>query len=176
MTITGPRQQYIHFSEPYNYIDAQFAASKASGITTIAGLKGKTICVGEATTYQEWIQGLLNLGTYQPKLPPPSRKFTTQSSDIGCAEAWQAGRNDAQGWLTASYTIDQAIKQGLPVVKLGQPVWAAPLAVAAIKSGPNPTTMIALVNKVLTGLYNSGQLGKWCEKWFGFNSTIPVKN
>ena len=47
MTITSPRQKVLDFSPPYYYTPAQMAASTASGITTLDGLAGKTICSGE---------------------------------------------------------------------------------------------------------------------------------
>ena len=172
MTITGKRQAYIAFSKPYNFISAQFAASKASGITSIDQIAGKTVCVGTGTTYQLWLGGQLDLGTYNPKTQPPANvKVITNEVETVCAEAWKAGRNDAQAWLTAGYTVDDAIKAGLPVVKVGDPVFQAPLAAAADKNGPDPTSLIAEVNKVIATMQGNGTLSADCIKWFGFDST-----
>jgi polar amino acid transport system substrate-binding protein len=55
MTITAERSKTFDFSPPYYYTPAQIAASKKSGITDLAGLAGKTICAGEATTYWTWL-------------------------------------------------------------------------------------------------------------------------
>ena len=75
MTITTPRQKVLDFSAPYYYTPAQMAASTASGITTLDGLAGKTICAGEATTYYDWLTGALDLGTYTPtQAAPPVRR------------------------------------------------------------------------------------------------------
>lgn len=172
MTVTGKRQVAIAFSNPYNFISAQFAASKASGITSIDQIAGKTVCAGSGTTYQLWLQGQLDLGTYNPKNSPPSNvKVITNEVETVCAEAWKAGRNDSQAWLTAAYTVDDSIKAGLPVVKVGAPVFQAPLAAAADKSGPDPTTLIAEVNKVIATMQKDGTLSADCTKWFGFDST-----
>ena len=43
MTITADRQKVFDFSPPYYFTPAQMTASKASGITSIAGLAGKKI-------------------------------------------------------------------------------------------------------------------------------------
>ncbi len=63
MTVTTPREKILAFSTPYYYTPAQMAASTASGITTYDGLAGKTICVGAATTYFDWLNGQLDLGS-----------------------------------------------------------------------------------------------------------------
>ena len=55
--------EVLDFSPPYYYTPAQMTASKASGITTLDGLAGKSICAGEATTYLDWLSGKkLDLG------------------------------------------------------------------------------------------------------------------
>jgi polar amino acid transport system substrate-binding protein len=53
MTITKPREEVLVFSEPYYYTPAQMAATVDSGITTLDGLAGKTVCAATATTYEE---------------------------------------------------------------------------------------------------------------------------
>ena len=60
MTITKQRLANLDFTEPYYFTPAQMAATTASGITTLEGLAGKTVCVGEATTYFQWINGKLS--------------------------------------------------------------------------------------------------------------------
>jgi polar amino acid transport system substrate-binding protein len=172
MTITTPREKVLAFSKPYYYTPAQMAASVASGITTLDGLAGKTICAGEATTYYDWLMGTLDLGTYTPKnKAPQGSTATTLSTDRLCAEAWKAGRNDFQGWLSSSTTVDQAVKDGLPMVKVGDPVYFEPLGVAFDKSGPDPTAMVAAVNKILDEMRADGTLKTLSEKWFGIDLT-----
>ena len=51
--------------------------ARASGITTLDGLAGKTICAGEGTTYDDWLKGTLDFGTAvtpRPRRPPASRR------------------------------------------------------------------------------------------------------
>ena len=114
-------------------------ASKASGITTLDGLAGKVICAGAATTYLDWLQGKkLDFGTLSPTTTPPAGITTKQlKTDAECPQTWGAGRNDFQGWLSSSTTVDGAIAAGLPVVKVGDPVYFEPLAIAVDKSGPS---------------------------------------
>ena len=174
MTITTPREKVLAFSKPYYYTPAQMAASKASGITTLDGLAGKTICVGEATTYFDWMSGTLDLGSYTPATKPPAgSKATTLSTDRLCAETWKSGRKDFEGWLSSITTVDAAVKDGLPLIKVGDPVYSEPLGVAFDKSGPDPTDMVARVNQILDDMRADGTLAGFSTKWFGTDLTVP---
>jgi polar amino acid transport system substrate-binding protein len=172
MTITSPRQEVLAFSEPYYYTPAQMAARTDTGITTLDGLAGKVICVAEATTYLDWISGTLDFGTESPETAPPAgATATTQSTDRLCAEAWKAGRKDADGWLSSSTTVQAAIDEGLPVVAVGDPVFYEPLAVAFDKSGADPTDMVTRVDEILAEMRADGTLSGFSEKWFGLDLT-----
>jgi polar amino acid transport system substrate-binding protein len=174
MTITTPREKVLAFSKPYYYTPAQIAASTASGINTLDGLAGKTICVGEATTYFDWMSGTLDLGSYTPtEGPPEGSKVTTLSTDRLCAENWKAGRTDFEGWLSSSTTVDSAVTEGLPLVKVGDPVFYEPLGVAFDKSGPDPASIVEKVNKILDEMRDDGTLKGLSEKWFeGLDLTV----
>jgi polar amino acid transport system substrate-binding protein len=172
MTITTPREEVLAFSNPYYYTPAQMAASTASGITTLEGLAGKTICAGAATTYYDWLTGALDLGSYTPQnSAPEGSTATTLDTDRLCAEAWKAGRQDFEGWLSSSTTVDQAVKEGLPLVTVGDPVYFEPLGVAFDKSGPDPTDMVERVNTILDEMRADGTLKAMSEKWFGLDLT-----
>jgi polar amino acid transport system substrate-binding protein len=172
MTITAPREKVLAFSKPYYFTPAQMAASTASGITTLDGLAGKKICVGEATTYFDWLSGTLDLGTYTPTTKPPAgSEATTLSTDRLCAETWKAGRKDFDGWLTSSTTVEGALTDGLPLVKVGDPVFFEPLGVAFDKSGPDPTDMVARVDQILADMRADGTLPGFSAKWFGTDLT-----
>jgi len=175
MTVTSPRQKVLDFSPPYYYTPAQMAASTASGITTLDGLAGKTICVGDATTYLDWLNGTLDFGTESPRTKAPAgATATTLSTDRLCAEAWKAGRTEFQGWLSSATTVDQAIADGLPLIKVGDPVFSEPLAVALDKSGPVPTDFMSKVDEIVTAMHADGTLTKFSQKWFGIDLTLKL--
>ena len=172
MTVTSPRQEVLDFSDPYYYTPAQMAASTASGITTLDGLAGKTVCVGSATTYLDWLNGTLDFGTESPTTTPPAgATATTLDTDRLCAETWKAGRTDFEGWLSSSTTVEQAIADGLPLVKVGDPVFFEPLAVAFDKAGPDASDMVTRVNQILTEMRDDGTLAAMSQKWFGLDLT-----
>ena len=137
MTITVPRQAVLDFSPPYYYTPAQMAATTKSGITTLDGLAGKTVCVGSATTYQDWLEGKLRAcRSARCATPPGGVKVQTLDTDQACAQAIAAGRQDAEGLLSASTAIDSTIGNKTPIVKVGTPVFVEQLAVSVDKKGP----------------------------------------
>jgi polar amino acid transport system substrate-binding protein len=167
MTITEPRQKVLDFSPPYYFTPAQMAATTASGITTLDGLAGKTVCVGSATTYQDWLEGKLQSVSLGPVLTPPAGvKVQTLDTDQACAQAIAAGRKDAEGFLSASTVIDQAITNKTPIVKVGTPVFVEQLAVSADKSGPPTADFMAAVDKIITDMHADGTLTAMSQKWF----------
>ncbi len=172
MTITSPREKVLAFSHPYYYTPAQLAASTASGITTLDGLAGKTVCVGDATTYLDWLNGTLDFGTESPQTTPPAGAVaTTLSTDRLCAEAWKAGRTEFEGWLSSATTVDAAIADGLPLVKVGDPVFSEPLAVAVDKGGADPTDFVVKLNEVVDAMHADGTMSAFSMTWFGIDLT-----
>lgn len=174
MTITTPREKVLAFSEPYYYTPAQMAVLEGSGITAVDQLAGKSICVGAATTYLDWLQGSLDFGTKSPETDAPADvNAVTLDTDRLCAESWRSGRTDFEGWLSSSTTVQQAIDDGLPVEKVGDPVFYEPLAVAFDRSGADPAAMVERVNEILEEMRADGTLSQLSEKWFGTDLTTP---
>lgn len=175
MTITSAREEVIAFTKPYYYTPAQIAVLPDSGITSLDGLAGKVICVGSATTYQDWLEGTLDFGSESPQTEPPDgATATTLATDRNCAESWQAGRRDFDGWLSSATTVQGAIDAGLPVMAVGDPVFNEPLAVAFDKAGADPTSMVAEVNKILDEMRSDGTLAGLSNTWFGEDLTVKV--
>ena len=78
MTITVPRQGV--------FTPAQMTATTASGITSLDGLAGKTVCVGSATTYEDWLKGQLqSVSTGAVATAPAGVKVQSLSTDQDCA-------------------------------------------------------------------------------------------
>lgn len=172
MTITVDRLKALDFSPPYYYTPAQMAASVHSGITTLDGLAGKKICSGEGTTYDQWLNGTLDYGTGEDLGKPPAGiSTTTLPTDTDCADQWKAGRFDFDGWLTSQTVVDGAIAAGLPLVKVGDPVYYEPLAVAADKSGPSTTDFSPILKKIVDEMHADGFLSTASQKWFGADFT-----
>ena len=129
---------------------------------------GKTICAGASTTYLDWLQGKkLDFGTLSPTTAPPAGiKTVSLKTDALCPQTWAAGRNDFQGWLSSSTTVDGAIAANLPVVKVGAPVYFEPLAVAVDKAGPADTDFMPVLKSIVDAMHADGTLTQLSQKWF----------
>jgi polar amino acid transport system substrate-binding protein len=176
MTITVDRAKVLDFSPPYYYTPAQMAASTHSGITTLDGLAGKTICSGEGTTYDQWLNGTLDYGTGEDLGKPPAGiKTTTLPTDTDCPDQWKSKRYDFDGWLSSITTVDGAVAAGLPVVKVGDPVFFEPLAVAVDKKGPADTDFLPILSRIIDDMHSDGTLTAFSQKSFNADYTVAAK-
>jgi polar amino acid transport system substrate-binding protein len=168
VTITEARQAKLDFTEPYYFTPAQVAATQASGITDLAGLAGKTVCVGEATTYFDWVQGTLKLAgdVPEPAAVPAGLKVTTLPTDANCIESVASGRTDFEAILSSSTTIAGAIKGGAKIVNVGEPVFYEALAVATDKGGPPHAALQAELDRIIGEMHADGTLTAFSQKWF----------
>ncbi len=167
ITITEARKDVLDFTEPYYFTPAQLAASEESGITTIDGFAGETICVGAATTYLDWINGDLALGDGStPADVPEGVEAAALETDALCAESIAAGRDEFTGWLSSSTTVQQAINDEVPIVTVGDPVFFEPLAVATDKSGPEHAQLQAALAQIVADMHADGTLTELSEKWY----------
>ena len=173
MTITAERKGVLAFSTPYYYTPAQMAATVASGITTLDGLAGKTVCVGESTTYGDWLNGALNLvDAPTPATPPANVTVTTLPTDANCAESVQSGRTDFEGFLSSATVIEQTIGEGIAVVAVGDPVFYEPLAVAIDLGGPEYQSLLTEIDRILQEMRDDGTLTSLSNNWFGIDLTV----
>jgi len=167
VTITEKRLANLDFTSPYYYTPAQMTATTASGITTLDGLAGKTVCVGDATTYFQWISGTLKLGDGSTLAPVPAgMKSTTLKTDQDCALSAKSGRHDFEGWLSSSTTVAAGITGGAPMVVVGAPVFYEPLAVATDKAGPAHAELQAALDQIIKDMHADGTLAASSKKWF----------
>lgn len=175
MTITSPREEVIDFSVPYYFTPAQVAARADLGYTSVEELAGQTICVGAATTYLDWFNGDLDLGSLTPDVSPPEGSVVvSRETDRDCANEWGAGRQDFEGWITAAPTVQQAVADGLPLVAVGDPIFYEPLAVAFDKSVEDNDSLVEAVSAAITAMHEDGTLTALSEKWYGEDLTKQV--
>jgi polar amino acid transport system substrate-binding protein len=170
MTITTDRQKILDFSVPYYYTPAVIAVRADSGITDLAGLEGKALCAGAATTYEAWLNNdMAGLGLPDASIYQKAPKVTVVplETDQECAQAIAAGREDFIGYVTSETVVDANIAQGYPVVKLGGPVYSEDLAASFDKKSTLPTDSLrAEVDKLFTAMHSDGRLSQLSQKWF----------
>lgn len=183
MTVTTARQKILEFaSPPYYYTPAQFAAVDGSGIETLDDLLGATVCVGASTTYESWLLGdMEGLGlpaaSFYVDAPPADVSIIPLTVDNDCAQQILAGRHEFQVFLTSNTVVEAAITEGVPVYKVGTPVFSENLAVAFDKNASkNVSSLVERVSGIIADMHEDGTLSELSMKWFGEDLTSdPTK-
>jgi polar amino acid transport system substrate-binding protein len=169
MTITTERQKALDFTTPYYYTPAVVAAAADAGITSLDDLSGQAVCVGTATTYETWLSGG-DLGFPATSIyaePPPDVTVVSLETDQECPQAIAAGRTDFVAYVTSETVVDANLAAGMPVVKVGSPVYSEDLAVAIDKSHTLPiASLLAEVDKIVQAMHADGTLSQFSTKWF----------
>jgi len=169
VTITEDRREVLDFTEPYYYTPAQMATTEGTEISAIEDFAGTTVCVAEATTYLDWIDGTLTLPEDAGEVtePPAGITATTLPTDINCAEAWQAGRSEFDGWISSITTVEAAIEEDYPVTAIGDPIFFEPLAVAFDKAVEDNDSLVEAVDQIIGEMHEDGTLTALSEEWYG---------
>lgn len=172
MTVTTARQQALDFADPpYYYTPAQFAAADNSGIETLADINGKPVCVGVSTTYETWLNGAAaDLGLPAESFyanPPTDVTIVPLPTDAECPQSIQAGRQDFQVFLTSNTVVQAAIDGGVPIHRVGSPVFSENLAAAFDKSSElDNTSAVQRVGEIIQEMHDDGTLRELSLKWF----------
>jgi polar amino acid transport system substrate-binding protein len=176
MTITNMRTKVLTFTVPYYYDYAEVAVKKGSGISTLADLAGKGVCVESTSTSEDWLKGNLDLPAADVFVQPPANvKEVPVNPGQNCASATGFG-TDFIAFVDASYVIDSDIAKGAPIVKLGGPVYRESLAAAVDNSSSLPTdSFVAELNKIITAMHSDGTLTKLSIQDNGVDYTQPLK-
>ncbi len=169
MTITPEREKVLYFSTPYYYTPAQFAVAKDSPIQSVDEFSGKTVCVGAGTTYESYLNGNLTLEGEKVIKQVTGAKVFTYETDQECIQGIQAGRKDYDGVLTAQPTVQDAIKSGVGLRMVGDPVYYEDLAAAFDKNVPNSQGFVDAVSKAIQDMHADGTLTKFAMKWYGID-------
>jgi polar amino acid transport system substrate-binding protein len=174
MTIKPARQKVLDFSVPYYYTPAVVAVKADSTFKSLDDLAGQALCVGSATTYEDWLNGKLDIRPEDIYAKPPANvTVVSLETDQECAQAITAGRQDFVGYVTSGTVVDQNIAAGMPVKKLGEPVFSENLAASFDKSSSLPTDSLrAEVDKLFTAMHSDGRLADLSNKWFKADLTV----
>ncbi len=169
MTILITRQKVLYFSTPYYYIPAVIAVRFDSNITSIQDLTGKGLCVASATVYESWLNdwGLeLPISSIYSQ-PPSNIQVVSLVTDQECAYALAIDNNDFVGYITSESVVDANISAGLPVRKLGTPIFSEDLAVAIDKFGSlDSVSLLNELNKIIEAMHRDGTLSSLSVQWF----------
>jgi polar amino acid transport system substrate-binding protein len=173
MTPTVARREVLDFPAIYYYTPAALAVhADNQDIATPADASGKTIGVGVATTYENYLKGDLVIDA--EGAPPfdyliADANIRTYDTDLLALDDLRLGdgvRLDAA--LTALPTIMEAVDKGYPIKVVGDPVFLEPLSVAIDKGDPELGAKLA---EIVSAMRDDGTLSELSMKWYGADLT-----
>ncbi len=130
--------------------------------TSLDDLAGKTVCMGEATTYLDWFNGDARLrhgdagARSRPRAPWPRRCRPTATAP----SRGQPAATTSRAGCRSSTTVQAAIAEGMPVVAVGDPVFYEPLAVAFDKNVEDNDSLVAAVDAIIGEMHADGTLSR----------------
>lgn len=180
MTITDARAEVVDFSSPYYYTPALFGVHKANtSIKKLDDFSGKTVGCGSGTTYETYLDPnqTLSMGggekiVYQVK-NVKGRPYTTDMEAVQDLALGDGVRID--GVLTSGFVIQEAIKKGVPIKSIGDPVYYEPLAAASDKARPGSADLVKKVSEIFEAMHQDGTLTNLSIKWYGFDVTKKAR-
>jgi polar amino acid transport system substrate-binding protein len=177
MTITPERMTKLYFTQPYYTTPAAFFVNNANTTyTQPSDLAGKKIGAATGTTYDAYLAGTLEIPGEKIDLVVKNAQFVGYETDINALQDLALGdgvRLDSV--LTAQPTGVGAIKDGMPLKQLGDPVFFEYLAGAVDKaSTPDPIPFVKKVSEIITGLNSDGTLLQLSMKYYGVDLTTAA--
>ncbi|HEX9090322.1 MAG TPA: transporter substrate-binding domain-containing protein [Anaerolineales bacterium] len=177
MTITPERMSKLLFTQPYYTTPAAFFIYNTNTTyTQPSDLSGKKIGACTGCTYDSYLAGTLQIPGETINLVVKDAQFVGYETDVNALQDLALGdgvRLDAV--LTAQPTGAGAIKDGMPLKQLGDPVYFEYLAGAIDKAAtPDPIPMAKKVSEVIQGLNSDGTLLQLSQKYYGLDLTTAA--
>ena len=152
MTVTEERTEVLDFSPAYYYTPASIAVQEDSDVTTVDQLNGQTIGVCAGCTYDFFLQGTLDIPgyTFESPIDVDIKGYDTDSTAI---QALVSGQVD--GTMSATPTLEAAIKKGAPIRLVGDPLFYEPLSVAFDKESElDQASLVAAVSDIVDEMHS----------------------
>ena len=173
MTPTAARREVLDFPAIYYYTPASLVVhADNKSIAAPADASGKTIGVGVATTYENYLTKDLVIDAegappFEYQIDEPN--IQTYDTDLLALDDLRLGdgvRLDAA--VTALPTAMDAINQGYPLKIVGDPLFLEPLSVAIDKGDPEFAAKLA---EIVEAMHDDGTLSELSMQWYGADLT-----
>lgn len=178
MSITPERMQVLYFTQPYYTTPAAFFVHKDN--TTLkqpSDLSGKKIGGCTGCTYNSYLAGTLKIPGETITNVVQNPNFKGYETDLNALQDLALGdgvRLDAV--ITAQPTGQGAIKDGMPLKQLGDPVFFEYLAGAIDKAAPlDPVPLAKKVSEIIQKLHTDGTLLQLSQKYYGVDLTTAAQ-
>ena len=171
MSITKGREKVVDFADPYYFDFGSIAIDADSTITSVKELDGKSICVGASTTYEQWLQGTLEISDPNMAPAPVGANITSLPTDNECLQAHAAGRK-FDAIVANENSLANGVKEGIPIKILDvPPPFVVSVAFALDRSGPPTADMLKVLNKIVADMHADGTLSKLSNQFLGKDVT-----
>jgi polar amino acid transport system substrate-binding protein len=167
MSVTETRAKVVDFADPYYYDGGGIAVPANSTLTSLDELNGgKTFCVGTATTYEQWLNGTLEIVDPNMIEPPTDPQVTALPTDNECIQAVAAGRT-FDAIVANKNGLESAIEKGQPIkLLIDEPIFVVSVSFALDKSGPDTASMLDVLNEIVADMHADGTLTGFSETWY----------
>jgi len=179
MTPTEERGKVLWFTDPYYYTPAGFAVHKDNTtIKTLDDLAGKVIGCCSECTYEHFLRKdlVIPIPGYEVKYvdwePGELKTYPTDANAIEDLALGDGVRLDAV--MSAIPTLENAIKEGVPIKLVGEPAFYEPLSFALDKARGPSDKFLAKLNEIIADMHADGTLTKLSMKWYGKDITKPI--
>ena len=171
MTDTIDREKLFYFTPAYYYTPAAIAVyTDNTSITGPGDLTGKTVCVGVSTTYQDYVQGTLKLGSGAPPFDfqIQGANLQTYTTDTDALDNLALGDGvRCYAAISAQQTIQAYIDDGGKIKLVGDPLYYEPLSVAFDKNDPSDAQSLSeAVGNIIDDMHADGTLSALSKKWY----------
>jgi peptide/nickel transport system substrate-binding protein len=178
MTATEQRAEVLWFTDSYYYVPASFAVHKDN--TTIqspSDLSGKKLGLGTATTYEDYLNGVLSMLSGRIVYDPPSgitvAPYGTDQEAIQDLALGDGVRLDAV--MSAQPTIQGAIEEGVSIKEIGTPAFYEGLVFALDKSRGPSDKMLAELNNIVAAMHSDGTLTELAAPYYPVDYTKIIE-
>ena len=169
MTITPDRAKVLDFSAPYYFTPAGLAVNADNtSITSPADLTGKKVGSCGACTYEQYLEGTLEIPDFPIDFQVKGADVVTYDTDSTAIEDLSLGDCERLcAVFSAVPTLQGAIDDGAPIKLLGDPLFFEPLGVAVDKEASlDPTSFANKVSSIVTDMHEDGTLSELSKKWY----------
>jgi polar amino acid transport system substrate-binding protein len=179
MTITEERLKALYFTQPYYSAPAAVFVNKDN--TTFkkpADLVGKRVGVCTGCGYEDYLRGKLVMPNNSVEFLIKDPRIVGYQVDLPALEDLAAGDGlNLDAVLTAQPTGLQAIKDGLAIKQLGEPVFFEYLAAATDKKSRQDSLSLAIrVTEIIRQMHTNGKLVALSKEYYGMDyATIASK-
>lgn len=160
MTATEARYEKVNFSYPYMDASSGLLVTTASGITTPAGMDGKSVSAGAGTPQI----GQLEMAAEEHDISYDG-DIKTYDDDTVAVAAMMAGRIDAYASTLVSLLELSKSVEGVTVIPFTSSMWSQEFTAMAFRK--EDEDLRGAINTIIVDMKEDGTLIALQEKWFG---------